>query len=44
MSVWKSVKNNVLGSNVNEKMLQAALPFLVNTASQVSDPQEFLIL
>ena len=25
MSVWKSVKNNVLGSNVNEKMLQAAL-------------------
>ena len=25
MSVWKSVKNDVLGSNVNEKMLQAAL-------------------
>ena len=25
MSVWKSVKNDVLGSNVNEKMLKAAL-------------------
>lgn len=25
MSVWKTVKNDVLGSNVNEKMLEAAL-------------------
>ena len=25
MSVWKKVENNVLGKNVNEKMLEAAL-------------------
>ena len=25
MSVWKTIKNNVLGQNVNEKMLEAAL-------------------
>ena len=25
MSVWRTVKNDVLGSNVNEKMLEAAL-------------------
>ena len=45
MSVWKTVKNDVLGSNVNEKMLEAALAdALYNMGGEVLNISDYIEL